>query len=119
MSYGLQSIQVLSKIIDDTFPSMQCAICYGSRAFPQINSTQDQSNENINNIEMNKNTTFFESLSLSQIVSPHYLTKFFGVLNEPMIDFIFIVNDSKKWHAQNLSTQNYYHYSTFLRIFGR
>eukprot|EP01083_Nonionella_stella_P214493 772849_1 len=118
-AFGCEAVQQLSKVIHDSFPSMERTIFYGSVAFPQIKSNQEEQEENKteiihNDIQSSSNSSFFSSLSLANIVSPYYSYK----LHEPMFDFIFIVNDSKQWHSQNLSTSNYYHYATALRLFG-
>jgi len=117
MAYGVEATQHLTRLINDTFPSMNCTICYGSKAFPQIASkTVDHAQpieSEVDSVEHRNNTSFFQSLSLAQMVSPMWRS-----LNAPMIDFIFIVDDPEEWHRQNMSTQNYYHYSMWLRLFG-
>ena len=110
--HGVEAVQQLSRLIDDTFPSMKCSICYGSKAFPQL-SSKEQNHEVHDSAEHRNNASFFKSLSLAQMVSPMWKK-----LNAPMIDFIFIVDDPKEWHQQNMSTPNYYHYSVWLRLFG-
>jgi len=108
-------VQHLTRLIDDTFPSRTCTICYGSKAFPQIKAKRQRPGVDEADSESSdrRNSTFFETLSLAKMVSP-----MMEKLNAPMIDFIFIVDDPEQWHRQNMSTANYYHYSMWLRLFG-
>ena len=98
----IETIQCLRKMIEDRFPEMELSVCYGSLALPQTCNDNRTSNDSNTKRDLDKET---------------YLSGWTSSINKPLLDFIFVVNNSRGWHSMNI-IKNPNDYSLLSRFGG-